>query len=189
MSKPSCQLGLNHNRCLKGKKSHLWSLYVEHMLHDTMSSCNGDAHWYPHVWLIKVASSKPGASKSRMMTQLTFLFHYKTKTKTGGSNAKPLNLNPKLIHFSWLQVVEHKIQMQMLPQLPQTNIFTCAEAKRSSWLQLCERDCVMSSRAREPLPVLAVLLWELCTEGRLHPPAHRWRGLILLQHFLANIST
>lgn len=133
MSKPSCQLGLNHNRCLKGKKSHLWSLYVEHMLHDTMSSCNGDAHWYPNVWLIKVASSKPGASKSRMMTQLTFLFYYKTKTKTEGPNAKPLNLDPKLIRFSWLQVVEHKIQMQMLPQLPQTNIFTCAAAKHSSW--------------------------------------------------------
>lgn len=87
VSKPSCQLRLNHNRWkkhLNGKK-HLWSLFVEHMLHHTVSSWNEDVHWYPHVWLIKMASSKPGASKSRMMTQLTFLFlGHKIKPKTGG---------------------------------------------------------------------------------------------------------
>lgn len=149
----------------------MWSTF-----HHTTSSWNEDVYWYPHAWLIKMASSKSAASKSRMMTQLIFLFSgHKTKPKTEGPNAKPLSLAPPWICFSWLQGAECKIQMQMLPS-PHTSIFTWAKAKFSFMIQLCEKDCVTSSRPRESLPVLAMLLWELCNEGRLHPPAHRWQG-------------
>lgn len=170
VSKPSCQLRLNHNRWKKASLVLVCGAHVTSHCEQLewrcslVSTCVADKNGLIKAWCIKKQNDDPAH---------LFIFGTQNQAKDRGTNTKPLNLASTWINFSWVQLVDHKIQMWMLPQSPQTNIFTCAEAKFSFVVQLCERDWVMSSRPREPLPVLAVLLWELCNEGKLHPEVER----------------